>query len=300
MTENLWLNLSTGFVGSGRQNWDGSGGNGAALRHYEATGRKYPLCVKLGTITPHGADVFSYAGPRTAKKKLRCLQRCVVGAGSSFALRLLPLHPNLIALHFCAVACVEYNATPRLALLDPPFHLHGYLITNRLLTRCISLTHFHVAEDENDMVLDPLLAAHLSHWGINMMAMEKTEKTMAELQIDLNMSFEFDKITEAGSALEPLSGPGYVGLTNLGNSCYMNSVLQVRPLPGFPLGLLTASWWASADLTCSVTKGTGQIYSGTVSAQRLAAGAAANRLGSWLADCVVIVTCLPKVQLVHG
>jgi ubiquitin carboxyl-terminal hydrolase 5/13 len=44
------------------QNWDGSGGNGAALRHFEATGRRYPLAVKLGTITPHGADVYSYAG----------------------------------------------------------------------------------------------------------------------------------------------------------------------------------------------------------------------------------------------
>lgn len=40
------------------QNWDGSGGNGAALRHFESTGRKYPLVVKLGTITPHGADVY--------------------------------------------------------------------------------------------------------------------------------------------------------------------------------------------------------------------------------------------------
>ncbi|CAN0312169.1 unnamed protein product, partial [Ectocarpus sp. 8 AP-2014] len=39
-TENLWLNLSTGYIGSGRQNWDGSGGTGAALRHYEETGRK--------------------------------------------------------------------------------------------------------------------------------------------------------------------------------------------------------------------------------------------------------------------
>lgn len=43
------------------QNWDGTGGNGAALRHYEATGRKYPLAVKLGTIAPQGADVYSYA-----------------------------------------------------------------------------------------------------------------------------------------------------------------------------------------------------------------------------------------------
>lgn len=43
------------------QNWDGSGGNGAAVRHFENTGRKYPLAVKLGTITPYSADVFSYA-----------------------------------------------------------------------------------------------------------------------------------------------------------------------------------------------------------------------------------------------
>ena len=61
VTENLWLNLSTGIIGSGRQNWDGTGGNGSALRHYTATGSKYPLVVKLGTITPHGADVYSYA-----------------------------------------------------------------------------------------------------------------------------------------------------------------------------------------------------------------------------------------------
>ena len=40
------------------QNWDGSGGTGSALRHFQATGSKYPLAVKLGTITPHGADVY--------------------------------------------------------------------------------------------------------------------------------------------------------------------------------------------------------------------------------------------------
>ena len=38
--------------------------------------------------------------------------------------------------------------------------------------------------------------------------MEKTEKTMAELEIDQNIKFEWDSITESGSALTPLSGPG--------------------------------------------------------------------------------------------
>ena len=35
---------------------------------------------------------------------------------------------------------------------------------------------------------------------------------MAELEIDLNRSFEFDRILEGGAALEPLSGAGYTGL----------------------------------------------------------------------------------------
>ena len=39
--------------------------------------------------------------------------------------------------------------------------------------------------------------------------MQKTEKTMAELEIDQNVKFEWDKITEAGAQLVPLSGPGY-------------------------------------------------------------------------------------------
>ena len=38
--------------------------------------------------------------------------------------------------------------------------------------------------------------------------MSKTEKTMAELEIDQNVKFEWDRITEAGAELQPLSGPG--------------------------------------------------------------------------------------------
>lgn len=48
-TNNLWLNLSDGYIGGGRKNWDGSGGSNGALDHYHETGEKYPLVVKLGT-----------------------------------------------------------------------------------------------------------------------------------------------------------------------------------------------------------------------------------------------------------
>ena len=99
--ENLWLNLSTGYIGGGRKNWDGSGGSGAALQHYRDTGGLYPLCVKLGTITANSADVWSYA------------------------------------------------------------------------------------DDEDCLVTDPKLPEHLAHWGIDIMKLEKTDKSMTEMEVTI-------------------------------------------------------------------------------------------------------------------
>ncbi|CAF1472506.1 unnamed protein product [Adineta ricciae] len=140
LKDNLWLNLTDGAILCGRKFYDGSGGNNHAVEHYKKT--NYPLAVKLGTITPKGADVYSYS--------------------------------------------------------------------------------------EDDMVEDPNLAAHLSHWGINMMNMEKTDLSMADLEIEINQKYgEASMIEEANSKLQPLHGAGYTGMKNLGNSCYLNSAMQV-------------------------------------------------------------------------
>jgi len=138
---NLWFNLSDGYIGCGRPQPDGSGGCGAASKHFRENGEIYPLVVKLGTITPKGGDVYSY--------------------------------------------------------------------------------------DEDNEVIDTSLGDHLAHWGIDIMKMEKYEKTIEELNIDFNKNFAWNMILESGHKLESVRGEGLVGLSNLGNSCYMNSLLQV-------------------------------------------------------------------------
>ncbi len=59
------------------------------------------------------------------------------------------------------------------------------------------------------MVEDPNLAVHLSHWGINMLKMEKSDKSMADLEIALNQKYgEASMIEEANSKLQPVYGGG--------------------------------------------------------------------------------------------
>ncbi|KAH0852112.1 hypothetical protein HID58_094202 [Brassica napus] len=83
---------------------------------------------------------------------------------------------------------------------------------------------------EDDSVLDPLLAQHLAHFGIDFSSMQKvsmTEMTTAERELDQNTNFDWNRIQESGKELVPVFGPGYTGLVNLGNSCYLAATMQI-------------------------------------------------------------------------
>lgn len=82
--------------------------------------------------------------------------------------------------------------------------------------------------------IDEGLSIHLANWGIILSERQKTEKSLTELQIEQNLRWEFSMTAEDGKELAPLFGPGLTGLKNLGNSCYLASILQcLYDLPSF-------------------------------------------------------------------
>lgn len=84
--------------------------------------------------------------------------------------------------------------------------------------------HCYKCDDE---VLDNDLAAHLGVLGIDVLSQVKTEKSIAEQELEINLNLTLSKIIEDGKILTPVFGEYNTGMENLGNTCYMNSVMQV-------------------------------------------------------------------------
>jgi ubiquitin carboxyl-terminal hydrolase 5/13 len=84
---------------------------------------------------------------------------------------------------------------------------------------------FCYSDDEE--IVDPELSSHLKNWGIDLADVVVTEKSLAEMQLDLQYKYSFNMSTNTGEPLQPVFGPGLTGLQNLGNSCYVSSIIQV-------------------------------------------------------------------------
>jgi ubiquitin carboxyl-terminal hydrolase 5/13 len=102
--------------------------------------------------------------------------------------------------------------------------------------------------DEDTDVTDPYLNEHLLRFGLDMKCMQRTTRTLEELQVEMNLkSVEFNDfcksvcvslcdcrhdwsaVANAGDGT-CVYGAGRTGLVNLGNSCYMNSVCLILRL----------------------------------------------------------------------
>jgi len=67
----------------------------------------------------------------------------------------------------------------------------------------------------------------LAKLGIDIARQQKTEKTVTELNLEANLSLTLSKVLEEGKVLIPVFGADNTGMVNLGNTCYLNSVVQV-------------------------------------------------------------------------
>lgn len=86
----------------------------------------------------------------------------------------------------------------------------------------------------DDEKIDENLGQHLGNWGIMLADRQKTEKSLTEMQIEQNLKWDFSMTTEDGKELKPIFGPGLTGLKNLGNSCYLASIVQcLMDMPSF-------------------------------------------------------------------
>uniref|UniRef100_A0A7N6BGW2 Ubiquitin carboxyl-terminal hydrolase 13 n=1 Tax=Anabas testudineus TaxID=64144 RepID=A0A7N6BGW2_ANATE len=80
--------------------------------------------------------------------------------------------------------------------------------------------------EEEEAVLDPHISEHLSHFGIDMLQMQKRNGHHTDNNARPRVS-EWEVIQESGMKLKAVYGSGYTGVRSLGNSCYLSTVMQV-------------------------------------------------------------------------
>lgn len=117
----------------------------------------------------------------------------------------------------------------------------------------------------DDEVKVPNLSALLKTYGIDITKFIRTEKSLTELQVEQNIQWDFKMAGDGKEGCKPVFGSGLTGLKNLGNSCYLASVLQVLfsidafkqayfcP-DGVPLNKVLGNWKPYKDLETQMFK----------------------------------------------
>uniref|UniRef100_A0A7N8XVP1 Ubiquitin carboxyl-terminal hydrolase n=1 Tax=Mastacembelus armatus TaxID=205130 RepID=A0A7N8XVP1_9TELE len=82
--------------------------------------------------------------------------------------------------------------------------------------------------EEEEAVLDPHISEHLAHFGIDMLQMQKNTENGHHTDNNARPRVsEWEVIQESGMKLKAVYGSGFTGIKNLGNSCYLSTVMQV-------------------------------------------------------------------------
>lgn len=107
-------------------------------------------------------------------------------------------------------------------------HTHPLAVKLGSLSQSSIDLYCYSCDDEVKFEDPNLLAQALLHYGIDLNSKLASEKSLVELQVEQNMNWDFQMTDSQGKELKrlPTNKDYGCGLINLGNSCYINSVLQ--------------------------------------------------------------------------